>query len=812
MKRALFSALSALLCGASSLAGAEMLKFEPARKGLTAVADPGATGQQCVAVNLEAESGRILLSQGKQRLEPGVHGFAPRLRLHLPEDYDRSRLKLTLAISAEGKIVAQIPLTWPLFDARAGAFTEFERRISFPKSATFDVELSWSIAPLAPGERPRAVRPLKGPSIEETGRKLESAGPKRAAQQLDDLVGELQADIAVPLNSITYPAVLVDRMSVIAASTSLAVEKVWPEKIHVHPGEANPVEVTVRNYGARAETATVRMEMRTGLDEASAPVEAQLTVPAGGTAQHRFEWKSGQREYGHEARVTVLAGGRAVDAQAEYFSVGSSIWKTAIQGSGFLTWAGREGFFGEHVESNRSKYINVEEAFSWQPSSWTDLNPTTDDWWTGQNDFHNSMKGLREWIARSHGHGIKMITYSWPTASGPSGLEWGRKHPELITHERVGLSSEFHDVEDLRLAPLLHGNPLYDRLHYGVWNALGINRGYLETIDLGAAEIVKSARNFGWDGVRFDMPPGWSAMDAAGVQEEFERLGVAKTMAALLPEYSGVKTGEWSETATSIRNVRWFRHRFQEEISGRFAMSYNFEMEIDANGQPTRPIDFFRECCRGDGQIMCESIRLSTSWAAYRRKASQQAELARQHGGHHTMFAPGNAPEWARSFAAVVTFASGSHPYMDYGWGPALAGAYSQFMTRYGEYCWDRSLAPVSVEKSGVSVRSESPLLWGEYVRWRNLPDGAVQTIVHLISPPPGDAINPAGKPGSLTPWQKDVIVRKPGAAAPVVWLLSAEPRTRAEPLAVRKDGDGFAVTVPEHRSWSVLVWTEGGK
>ncbi len=811
LSAAIAAAFIAGLFPVDSLAG-EILKFEPGRKGLASVADPAASGKRCVAVNLESESGKILLGQGKKRIEPGLYQFVPRLRLHLPADYDRSRLKLTLFINAEGKNVAQIPLSWPLFDSREGTFTEFERRISFTKPAMVEVELSWSIAPLGAGEKPRALRPLKGPSIEDTSKKFDSAGPKGSSQQLTDLVGELQADVAISLASITYPAVLVDQMSISAASTSLAVERVWPEKVHVYPGEPNPVEVTVRNFGSRPETAVVRMEIRSGLDEAGAPMEAQVEVPAGGTAKHRFDWTAGQREYGHEARASVLVGGKAGHSESEYFSVGNPVWKTAVQGSGFITWAGREGDFEDHVESNRRKYVNVEEAFSWQPSSWTDLNPTTEDWWTGQDDFHNTMKGLQEWMSRSHGHGIKMITYSWPTASGPAGMEWGRKHPDLISHDRIGLSSEFHDIEDIRLSEFTYRNPLYNRLHYGVWNGLGINRGYLETIDLGAGEIVKSAKNFGWDGVRFDKPPGWSAMDAADVHEEFERMGVTKKMEALLPEYYGVKTGSWNEAAISIRNVRWFRHRFQEEVGGHFAMSYNFEVEVDANGKPTHPLDFFHECCQQGGQIMCESIRQSSSWAAYRKKAMQQAELARQNGGHHTLFPPGIGPDWTRSFAAIFTFATGSHPYGDYGWGPALAGAYTQFMTRYGEYCWDRALAPVSAEKSGVSVKSESPLMWEDYTRQRDLPGGSVQTVVHLISPPPVDAINPAGKPGTLMAWQKEVVVRKKCAAVPSVWLLSAEPQTRAESLAVRADGDGYAVTVPEHRYWSLVVWTEGAK
>ncbi len=198
---------------------------------------------------------------------------------------------------------------------------------------------------------------------------------------------------------------------------------------------------------------------------------------------------------------------------------------------------------------------------------------------------------------------------------------------------------------------------------------------------------------------------------------------------------------------------------------------------------------------------MHEAIRLSSSWEAYRKTALTQAEIARQNGAYHTVFCPDRAPAWGHNFAAIFTFAAGSHPYGDYGWGPAMAGAYSQFMTRYGEYCWDLALAPVSAAEAGLAVQSEAPLLWQDYVRRRRLADGSQQTVLHLISPPPVDTVVPAGKIGTLVPWQKDVVITKRGALKPVVWLLSAEPATRAEQLTPRAVGDGFAVTVPEHRS-----------
>src|SRR4051794_38663098 len=138
--------LWALLLGQSP--AADLLKFAPEQKGLAAVTDPGASDKRAVAVNLSTESGAVILGSLKKPLAPGLYHFAPRLRLLLPAEYDRSRLKLTLSFLLEGKPVAQQPLTWLHFNERAGAYTEFAQRISFTKPSAPVLELSWSIAPL----------------------------------------------------------------------------------------------------------------------------------------------------------------------------------------------------------------------------------------------------------------------------------------------------------------------------------------------------------------------------------------------------------------------------------------------------------------------------------------------------------------------------------------------------------------------------------------------------------------------------------------------------------------------------------------
>lgn len=141
-------------------------------------------------------------------------------------------------------------------------------------------------------------------------------------------------------------------------------------------------------------------------------------------------------------------------------------------------------------------------------------------------------------------------------------------------------------------------------------------------------------------------------MGAEDVHEEFKRMKVADKIAGLLPEFMGVKTGDWDDLAISTRNVRWLRHRFQTEVGKPFAISYNYGVDVGADGKAGRPLDFFRECCKDGGQIMHEAIRLSGSWESYRKTVLQQAEVARQNGGFHTVFHPDRAADWGRNFSA----------------------------------------------------------------------------------------------------------------------------------------------------------------
>ena len=788
----------------SALGMAQPIKLGRTSDAMSLAADPAATGGEAVAVRVTADS-QAETNQWpllKQPLPPGRYRCALKLRLHLPPDFDASRLGLTVHLRNGAADLANFELDWGVFDGRPGQFTTFTREFSLLAPAQPALSLEYRFVATPRQATKRAVQPAKRPTVND-----ETATPEDEFTKT--FTKSLAAEKGQALAAIQDPVVILDTVDIQCLSNTLVIEQVWPEKVHVYPGgEANPITVTVRNFQAQPATATVRLTLQSGLTERSAPQEMPITVPGGGTATCRFDWQSGAREYGYGAVADLVVAGQTVHSLTDYFSVSSPVWKTSIQGSGFLTWYGREAEFPGHVAWCRRDYINVEEAFSWQPSSWDNLNPTNEDWWTGQGNAHNSLKGLRLWMGLSHSNGIKLTTYSWPSASGPVGYEWARRYPDLWCYGDVGPGPGQFDIDEFRIEDIVHSRPELKHLQQGNWYSLFVNLGRQATIDWGASEIVHSAKNFGWDGVRFDFPPAWGAMSAADMHAEFAAAGVTNVMAQLLPEYYGITTGNWDGVAVSTRNFRYLRHRFFTEVSSNFAVSYNFGLPDKdiANFDPRKNQRVFAEACQQGGQIMDESIRGSRSWKYYGEEALKQAGVTRLCGGFHECF-PAEAASF-HAYSAIFTFAAGSHPYTDFGWSRPMAGRYAPFMTRYGEYCWDNAFQPITPAAAGLSIDEKYHLLWKPYTRSRQTATGTTQTVLQLITPPVNDDCAPTNGARS-TPWTTGITVHKRGPAPPTVWRLSAEPDLQCEKLEPRREGDGFTITIPEHRLWTVLVWEE---
>ena len=774
------------------LAGTVKLE-RPAAGGTALVLDAGALGGQCTAVDIQEQRGTVTFPFQWTDAAPGLYQVSLPLRLHSPAEFSTAALQMKVEFgSGSNDVWLAYPVAPAKLDGAPDTWTVLTQPLTLSESVRLNhLTISWYFTgkpPVAKAKNPVAA---KAPVPPAAGK-----GPAAPPAQPDPAEGNTPKTLA----QLDYPAILIGTPAIEPVATTLAVEKVWPEFVHVYPGGTNPVAVTVRNFTGAAVDATVRLEMQTGLDETTPVGEQRLTLPSHGTATAQFPWVAGAREYGYAAVATVSVGGRPVHTNTEYFSVSTPIWKTAIQGSGFITWFGREAQLAPHVDGNRRDYINVEEAFSWQPSSWTDLNPTTDDWWTGQGNAHNSLKGLREWMGRSHSNGIKMITYSWPTVSGKAGFDWAQRFPDTLCRDETGVAARI-GLGDLHLWGVTHSRKELWTYQTATWMYNMVNLGLLRTMDHHAREVIRSSKNFGWDGLRFDMPPGWSAMGTNDVQRELDMLGMRDVMKGLMPDAMNTTSNVWTGDQISNRNVRYFRYIFKKELGEHFCLSYN------AGGlEPVaaEKIPWLREMAQGGGQLMNEAIRYSGTISNYINVANWHLDAVRQAGGYSCLFSISTAP-LAATYSAILTFALGSHPYLDYGWG-TLPGQYTRFMTRYGEYCWDRALTPVTPDKAGLTVESKTPLLWEPYLRMRKS-NGVLQTVVHLITKPELD--HPKSQQQSQLEWPRNVVVKKQCLAEPTFWLLTAEPDLTAVRLPVQHSGNSYTVTVPSMHYWTLLVWSE---
>jgi hypothetical protein len=775
--------------------------LERTQPGTAIVTDSTAPGGRCLAVRIQEQPGATAMSFKWANPAPGLYRVSIPLRLHTVADFNPALLKVGVAFGESNNVWLTVPVSLSQLDGTPGVWTAVTAPFTLDGSPPRNLlSISWSYAFVKPTRNMRKSFETKKPKATD----LEGAETKKTVDSTtDDLLGEVDADTPRPLSQINYPAILVGDPTFEPVTTTLMVEKVWPEFVHIYPHGTNPVEVTVHNFTGHPSSATVHLDMQSGLDESVPVGDQSVTVPAHGDASVKFPWFANGRDFGFGAVATVSNDGRPVHTNVEYFSVSTPIWRTAIQGSGFLTWYGHEALFPEHVASNRREYINVEEAFSWQPSSWTDLNPTNDDWWSGQGNAHNSLKGLREWMGLSHSNGIKLTTYSWATASGKRGFDQGRVHPDILCRDETGVAGGV-DLDDLDLQDFTHSRPELARYQSGIWLSNFMNLGLLRTIDWHAQEVIRSSRNFGWDGMRFDWPPGWSAMGTNDVMREYAMMGVNDLMKKLVPEYYGTTNDAWSGEAISWRNYRYFRYIFAKELSENFAISYNG----GGYGPLTsNQIAQFKMETPGGGQIMDEAIRNSGALSNYLSTALFHTKGVRDLGGYSCLFkAEGCLAPLASIYSTIITFAAGSHPYGDFGWSAPMPGRYTQFMTRYGEYCWDLALAPVTPEKSGVTVEATNPVVWKEFITQRQTND-LRQTVVHLIAQPEWNAAKALDQVN--VPWTHNVVVKKPCHSEPTVWLLTAEPETTALRLPVEHRGDDYSVTVPTLRYWTMLLWSE---
>ena len=586
--------------------------------------------------------------------------------------------------------------------------------------------------------------------------------------------------------------VAIDAKAAASEPAGVGIVKIFPDKLLYRRGEAGTVAVTVRNSSDQPMAGKLVLTLVHDLNTVRPAGERDVTVPAGQEMVVDLPFTCGQEEYGHEARVELRQGEKLLDVKSDVFNVCDSLWPVAIGGTSVMT--GHSGLTDPKgipagVLQMRAQYVNWWEKIFWAPDDWGDMTPESEEWISGQSARWEKAANIKAMVAACKPHGIKSITYGKHTSMNNEGWELLRRHPDwFYLDERGHPCGSFHTYD------LFHWNDFafhqtngkFDHKTFmnpgGWWVSPDFRKA--EPLEHGIRELIASAKQFGWDGVRFD--GHWTAGN-----DELSTANMRRLKEAL-----------WNYDPNFLFgfNYSWSHGHQTSQHNNLGMVSFHHE---------------FRESMAGGGMYMQEAIGQRygfsetgsyTSWRDYALKEVAAANALRETGGSYH-FIYGTCPYY--KFALGT--AAGAHPaYGNLGSVPGCAN-WGRFLTRWSGLVWDLNLKPLAAEGQ-VEVSASSPVWWQEWLKERISNEHTRQVIVHLINPPVDDRIAAQDQPMPQPLQNIKVRLKIPREQALTQVMLVDPQRDAPVPLTFRKEGDWAELTVPSVEGWSMVVAEFSGR
>ncbi len=406
----------------------------------------------------------------------------------------------------------------------------------------------------------------------------------------DDGLGELEEGKDLRALGPQEPYVACDRIEIRKlADLAAIVSAVRVDKVHYPPGDEVRAEVDVSQIAELINSAIWRECRITALEVRERSIcrtvfEKDVQLAEEPTTLS-FAYKPGDAEFGRELLVVVSPGGKALEvapagladpvksfpgSRSEVFGVSRNVYRIGITGaSGGHHKAGMTAAdFAKVMQANKRAYANHFEVFAWAPCDYSEMTPDTEFFLSGQTQYHGSVSAFKALLAEAHKVGVKGITYGKACAGGIAGWETFRKHPDFfgiaawagVSSDRIGV---FNCERMLRNEHSLAGP---EKGEWQDWQSAWVNAASDAAVDLGADEIIASARMFGWDGVRWDG-------HFVGNMVRFK-----KRVDAALPNF-----------------IHGYNIAFANPGSKLFL--------------PDKNVEDFHECARGHGLMMDESVR-----------------------------------------------------------------------------------------------------------------------------------------------------------------------------------------------------------
>ncbi|MCX5661906.1 MAG: glutamine amidotransferase [Planctomycetota bacterium] len=600
----------------------------------------------------------------------------------------------------------------------------------------------------------------------------------------DDL--DLEED--PPISKLTHldPRLVCDKLEFTllraAPSTVVLVEA---DKVHYFPEETANI-VAHLDGGPAGGTYKFVADDITETDQKKRVFTQDVTLAAKQKLDVTFGYPlKGLPEFGHEIRCALLAGDKEAHANSEFFGMGENVYRMGITGSdGYShdrSHVTVEGARAAMVH-NKKLYANYFEVFAWGPCDYSNLNPTTEHFFSGQTQYHGTISGFKTIIAEAHKYGVKAITYGKSSGASIAGLDTFQRHPELFGYNQFGTANEQYNTyllermftNDYRFpdVPEFRGWQHW----MSIWTVDStMPERFAKVCDFGADQLIQSAKTFGWDGVR------WDGHFPNGMERTKKRLNDA------LPRY-----------------VHGYNIAFANPGSKMF-------MPPDMKD--------FHECAKGHGLMMDESVR-EWSMTAYNPgiirpfydALGREADYIKRIGGLPLYITFDMGTQQDVTFNVLCGLAAGQrYTYMttpgDFGYGPL-----TRFLTRYAAFVWDDTACIADADKVVSVAVGKGPkdlLPWWNHTTWlRKLPDGRQQLLVNLVNPPGYPAFYNRVQTPPTTLGDVSVSVPTPaGAKLTRVMHISPDLVEGLVDLPVKAEGAAASVVLPRLRNWSIVAF-----
>ncbi|MHB9024092.1 MAG: COG1470 family protein [Armatimonadota bacterium] len=471
--------------------------------------------------------------------------------------------------------------------------------------------------------------------------------------------------------------------------------KVGSDRITYPPGAKGTVTVTLNNTG-EAVNGTLSVRLIEGIDRATPLFSGPLTLGAGETVTKTFPMEIGTAQWGRglEARLN----GPGVAALGTHaFSVIVNPYQTALHGAG-LPQAGVDGWdeqtarqkAEEIVARNIASYCNIYEAFAWAPCDYSKMTLENDEpFWSGQAMYCRTRLTLRVLHETMKKYGIGAITYGKTCAAGEPGVFYAFRHPEqMMTYAPAGWCHEAISVDVMdRMAEGRYARFGRDDWAWQYWISSWTQIANYDAVNFGCDEIVRSGRQLGWDGVRYD-----GHFTGAGSPEDKARM------------------------------VRYAGERIQKQFPG-FALGYNCCSDEMTDPEVSMTDPELAAMAHNGGEIMSEVYRNFTAGIMHKiRHLQSVGDATRMNGGYFLTITDMNS-----IWEAALMHCGGARPMQG-------ARDFFKFVTRFSAYIYDPAMRRLHAPQRIMAPVGDPGFLWDAFVYERKTSPTESQLILQLLN------------------------------------------------------------------------------